>query len=69
MFDYFERTYGKVDKQKSFFCGDAAGRPKTMTSRKDFSADDIKFAWNTGLRFETPESFFLGFPQTGIPQK
>ena len=59
MFNHYETTFGKVDKSKSFYCGDAAGRAATKTSKKDFSADDLKYAWNTGLRFETPESFFL----------
>lgn len=60
MFNHFEKFFGKVNKKESLYCGDAAGRPATKTSKKDFSADDLKFAWNTGLKFETPESFFLG---------
>jgi len=43
----------------SFYCGDAAGRPKTATRPKDFSDTDIKFAHNVGLTFKTPEEFFL----------
>ena len=44
----------------SFYCGDAAGRPKTATRPKDFSDSDIKFALNVGLTFKTPEELFLG---------
>ncbi len=70
MFDFVESVMGcKVDQAKSFYCGDAAGRPATKAAKKDFSADDLKFAWNVGLRFETPESFFLGLPQTGVQQR
>jgi bifunctional polynucleotide phosphatase/kinase len=60
MFAHLEAEYGSVDKSQSFYCGDAAGRLATKTAQKDFSADDLKFAWNTGLKFETPESLFLG---------
>lgn len=41
----------------SLFVGDAAGRPK------DHTDTDRKFAINAGLRFETPEQFFLGKPE------
>ena len=37
------------DKKRSFFVGDAAGRPK------DFAGTDRKFAENIGLKFKTPE--------------
>ena len=49
-----------VNYNDSFFCGDAAGRPKTASKAKDFSADDLKFAHNVGLKFFTPEELFLG---------
>jgi len=48
-----------IDMKASFYCGDAAGRPKTATRPKDFSDSDIKFAHNIGLKFHTPEEFFL----------
>ena len=48
---------------ESFYCGDAAGRtaewnfnPKT---KKDFSCSDRLFATNNGLKFYTPEEFFM----------
>ncbi|CAH0481362.1 unnamed protein product [Peronospora belbahrii] len=48
-----------IDKEASFYCGDAAGRPKIAGRSKDFAATDYKFALNAGIRFFTPESFFL----------
>jgi hypothetical protein len=44
---------------KSFYCGDAAGRPKTATKPKDFSDGDLKFAKNIGVAFRLPEEVFL----------
>ena len=48
-----------ISMKESFYCGDAAGRPKTETRSKDFSDSDIKFAANVGLKFLTPEELFL----------
>lgn len=42
----------KVDKKKSFFVGDAAGRGK------DHGKSDKEFATNCGLTFYTEEEFF-----------
>lgn len=50
----------KVDMKNSFYCGDAAGRPKTANRPKDFSDADIKFSRNIELQFYTPEHLFLG---------
>ncbi len=55
MWDFMEDNLNgdiKVDRKKSLYVGDAAGRPK------DHSDVDIKFAINLGVKFETPEEFF-----------
>lgn len=52
----------EVDMEKSFFVGDAAGRGKNWAVKKpkDHSLADRLFAANAGLKFYTPEEFFLG---------
>ena len=42
----------EIDMKKSYYVGDAAGRPK------DFAASDVKFAYNLGIKFYTPEAYF-----------
>ena len=52
--EYFLKKFtkdGKVDMKKSFYCGDAAGRPKEGDRKKDFTDTDRKFAINVGLPF------------------
>jgi len=52
----------EIDKKSSFFCGDAAGRPKAWKKgrKKDFNSSDRKYAENLGLKFYTPDAYFLG---------
>ncbi|KAJ0402088.1 hypothetical protein ATCC90586_000273 [Pythium insidiosum] len=53
----------EIDQEASFYCGDAAGRPKVTGRNKDFAATDYKFALNIGITFHTPEALFLSSTQ------
>ncbi|KAJ5142000.1 hypothetical protein N7526_002995 [Penicillium atrosanguineum] len=52
--DDYDLDVTGIDMKKSFFVGDAGGRPG------DHSAADLGFASNAGLKYNTPEEFFLG---------
>ncbi|CAE6424021.1 unnamed protein product [Rhizoctonia solani] len=50
----FKKQNVVIDKNASYFVGDAAGRTKP----KDHSAVDRKLAHNMGIQFYTPDQFF-----------
>ncbi|SZF03234.1 unnamed protein product [Blumeria hordei] len=50
----------ELNLEESFFVGDAAGRAASPGKPKDFSCSDRNFAENVGIKFFTPEEFFLG---------
>ncbi|KAL3981799.1 Polynucleotide kinase 3 phosphatase family protein [Acanthocheilonema viteae] len=63
MWNYFE-NHGNggiaINRQSSFYVGDAAGRVQTnIRKKKDHSAADRLFALNFGVNFFTPEQYFL----------
>jgi bifunctional polynucleotide phosphatase/kinase len=60
MLNHLEKKFKPINRAQSFYCGDAAGRPADVNRKKDFSADDLKFAHNMKVDFHTPESLFLG---------
>lgn len=47
-------------KSKSFYVGDACGREAKKKIKKDFADTDYKFALNIGIKFYSPEEFFVG---------
>ncbi|TFJ84896.1 hypothetical protein NSK_003928 [Nannochloropsis salina CCMP1776] len=54
-----ERYPEGIDVSRSFFVGDAAGRPKQGPFRpRDHGDGDLKFAVNVGIAFQTPEECF-----------
>ncbi|KAG9656623.1 PNK3P-domain-containing protein, partial [Aureobasidium melanogenum] len=52
---------GDVDLESCYFVGDAGGRTASARGIKaDFSCSDRDLASNVGIKFMTPEEFFLG---------
>jgi bifunctional polynucleotide phosphatase/kinase len=69
MWEYLSQYLGEnhsceIDLHGSFYVGDAAGRIKgwfgNNANKRDFSCSDRKFAHNVGIKFYTPEEWFLG---------
>ncbi|EPZ30846.1 PNK3P-domain-containing protein [Rozella allomycis CSF55] len=61
-FEYFQSFFeDKINLKDCCYVGDAAGRPEGWKTGKkaDFSDSDRKFALNAGLKFKTPEEYFL----------
>lgn len=60
LWKYLEKLSSvKINKKKSFYVGDMAGRIKTKKFKSDRSDSDRKFAFNAKIEFFTPEMFFL----------
>ena len=53
MWEHLNNIFGgEINKEYSFYCGDAAGRVQ------DFSDSDINFSKNIGIQFYYPEDLF-----------
>ena len=61
MWECFIKNIPNFNKEESLYIGDAAGRvyKKELKLKKDFSSSDVKFAYNIGIKFNTPEEFFM----------
>lgn len=74
--DYDLEKSDALDVTKSLFVGDAAGRQgdEDGMGKKDFACSDRDFAANLGIKFMTPEEYFLetearGFKRTFEPSE
>lgn len=69
MWTLLEKKYGTIDRSESFYCGDAAGRPKGWKkgAPKDFSSGDRSFAVNLGVKFYLPEECFFNENCSSVP--
>ncbi|KAK3934695.1 polynucleotide kinase 3 phosphatase-domain-containing protein [Diplogelasinospora grovesii] len=68
MWNEMKEDYGladsEIDRDNSIFIGDAGGRIAELKGGskipKDFSCSDRNLAHNVGIKYQTPEEFFLG---------
>lgn len=68
MWTEMKEDYGlaesEIDLENSVFVGDAGGRTadlkRATAAPKDFSCSDRNLAHNIGIKYQTPEEFFLG---------
>ncbi|KAK4151719.1 polynucleotide kinase 3 phosphatase-domain-containing protein [Chaetomidium leptoderma] len=64
MKDDYDLAESDIDLENSVFVGDAGGRTAELkgasATAKDFSCSDRNLAHNIGIKFQTPEEFFLG---------
>jgi bifunctional polynucleotide phosphatase/kinase len=63
MWNFFVTSLNKgevPDLHRSFYVGDALGRPKSKLQTSDHSAADLLFAFNIGLPVLSPEQFIAG---------
>ena len=60
MWDILSNLCSNISLDKSFYCGDAAGRPIgwKFGALKDFSDSDRLYANNIGIKFYFPEEYF-----------
>eukprot|EP00177_Eucheuma_denticulatum_P003669 GFKZ01006650.1.p1 GENE.GFKZ01006650.1~~GFKZ01006650.1.p1 ORF type:complete len:525 (-),score=61.92 GFKZ01006650.1:1059-2633(-) len=69
MWDAFTEMMGgidRIDRENSFYVGDAAGRPPRGSLPRDFSDSDLRFCINIGLTFLTPEQYFNGNAEEAV---
>ncbi|RDL37783.1 HAD-like protein [Venustampulla echinocandica] len=57
--DDYDLQPSEVDFEHSIFVGDAGGRHAEAGRPKDFSCSDRNFAENIGIKFYSPEEYFL----------
>ncbi|POS82651.1 hypothetical protein EPUL_004207, partial [Erysiphe pulchra] len=68
--DYdLDNSTENLNLEESIFVGDAAGRQSLGNRPKDFSCSDRDFAENVGIKFATPEEYFLGEKQRPFSRK